>query len=80
MREREREKEREREIGSEVGCSWRSNWLRGGSFTRSWTHSGLIYFPVATLRMRNGSAEDENKGWVGEDEGWVNEVPSPYLA
>ena len=75
-----REREREREIGSEVGCSWRSNWLRGGSFTRSWTHSGPIYFPVATLRMRDGSAEDENKGWVDEDEGWVNEVPSPYLA
>ena len=30
-----------------VGCSWRSNWLKGGSFIRSWTHGGPIYFLVA---------------------------------
>ena len=32
------------QIGFGVGCSWRSDWLRGGSFT------GLV-------TMRNGSAE-----------------------
>ena len=32
------------QIGVGVGCSWRSNWLRGGLFTESVT-------------MRNGSAE-----------------------
>ena len=66
------------QIGSGVGCSWRSDWLRGGSFTGSWT--GPIYFPVATLRRRDGLVEDEDKGWVGEDEGWVGEVPSPCSA
>ena len=35
------------QIDSGVGCSWRSNWLRDGSFTRSQTHGGLIYFAVA---------------------------------
>ena len=35
------------QIDSGVGCSWRSSWLRDGSFTRSQTHSGLIYFAVA---------------------------------
>ena len=35
------------QIGLGVGCSWRSNWLRGGSFIRSWTHGGPIYFLVA---------------------------------
>ena len=35
------------QIGLGVGCSWQSNWLRGGSFTGSRTHGGLIYFPVA---------------------------------
>ena len=34
-------------IGLGVGCSWRSDWLRGGSFTGSWTHGGLIYFSMA---------------------------------
>ena len=63
-----------------VGCSWHFDWLRGGSFTGSWTHGGPIYFPVATLRMRDGLAEDEGKGWVGEDEGWVGGVPSPCSA
>ena len=29
---------------------------------------------------RDGSAEDKDKGWVGEDEGWVDRVPSPYSA
>ena len=35
------------QIGLGVGCLWRSNWLRGGSFTRSRTHSASIYFPMA---------------------------------
>ena len=68
------------QIGSRVGCSWWSDRLRGGSFTRSWTHGGPVYFPMATLRTRDGSAEDKDKGWVGEDEGWVGRVPSPCLA
>ena len=68
------------QIDSRVGCSWQSNWLRGGSFTRSWTHSALIYFPVATMRTRDGSVEDMDKGWISEDEGWVGRVPSPCLA
>ena len=25
----------------------------------------------STLRTKDGSAEDEDKGWIGEDEGWV---------
>nr|POE58777.1 hypothetical protein CFP56_57488 [Quercus suber] len=53
------------QIGSGVGCSWRSDCLRVRSFTRSWTHGGPIYFSVATLRTRDGSTEDEDKGWVG---------------
>ena len=57
------------QIGLGVGCLWRSNWLRGGSFTRSRTHSGSIYFPMATLRTRDGLMEDKDKGWVSEDEG-----------
>ena len=61
------------QISSRVGCSWRSDWLRGGSFTGSWTRGGPIYFPVATLRTRDGLAEDEDKGWV-------NGVPSPCSA
>ena len=43
------------QIGSRVGCSWRSDWLRGGSFTRS-------------VRIRDGSTEypllARLKGWV----------------
>ena len=35
------------QINSVVGCSWWSDWLRGGSFTGSRTHGDLIYFPVA---------------------------------
>ena len=35
------------QINPVVGCSWRSDWLRGGLFTGSRTHDGLIYFPVA---------------------------------
>ena len=46
----------------------------------SWTHDGLIYFPMATLRTRDGLMEDKDKGWVSEDEGWVNGVPSPCSA
>ena len=68
------------QISSGVGCSWRSDWLRGGSFTGSWTHGGPIYFPVATLRMRDGLVEDEGKGWIGKNEGWVGGVPSPCSA
>nr|POE60856.1 hypothetical protein CFP56_39865 [Quercus suber] len=68
------------QIGSRVGCSWWSDWLRGGLFIGSWTHGGLIYFLVATLRTRDGSTKDEDKGWVSEDEGWVSGVPSSFLA
>ena len=40
----------------------------------------------STLRMKDGSVEDEDKGWVGEDEGWVaavgwvSRVPFPWSA
>ena len=39
-----------------VGCSWRSDWLRGGSFTRSMT-------------MKNGSAEWDGSSFAGV--GWT---------
>ena len=61
------------QIGLGVGCSWRSDWLKGGLFTGSWTHGGSIYFSVATLRTRDRTADDEDKGWVGG-------VPSPCSA
>ena len=35
------------QINLGMGCSWWSDWLRGGSFTGSRTQGGLIYFPVA---------------------------------
>ena len=57
-------------------CTRWTNQLRGGSFTGSWTHGGPIYFPMATLRTSDGLAKDKDKGWVGEDEGWVDGVPS----
>ena len=54
------------QIGSGVGCSWRSDWLRGGSFTGSVT-------------MRNGSAEWDGSvrmrdGSIGS---WVRGVILP---
>ena len=40
------------QIGSGVGCSWWSDWLRDESFTAWRAHDGLIYFPMApTLSM-----------------------------
>ena len=38
--------------GSGVGCSWRSDWLKGGSFTGSMT-------------MKNGSAEWDGSSFIG---------------
>ena len=46
---------------SGVGCSWRSDWLRGGSFTRSMT-------------MKNGSAEWDGSSFAGV--GWTKHSPS----
>ena len=39
-------------VGSGVGCSWRSDWPRGGSFTGSMT-------------IKNGLAEWDGSSFVG---------------
>ena len=73
-----------RQIGSGVGCSWRSDWLRGGSFTGHgltmvWSifrwlpwERGMDWWRTRTrdglVRMRDGSTEYP---LLARLEGWV---------
>ena len=56
------------QIGSGVGCSWRFDWLRSGSFTGLVTmRNGSAEWDVS-VRMRDGSAKyplpARLEGWV----------------
>ena len=48
-------------VSSGVGCSWQSDWLRGGSFTGSMT-------------MKNRSVEWDGSSFIGV--GWIKHSPS----
>ena len=45
------------QIGSGVGCSWQSDWLRGGSFIGLVTMRNGSPEWDGSVRMRDGSAE-----------------------
>ena len=56
------------QIGSGIGCSWRFDWLKSGSFTGLVTmRNGLAKWDVS-VRMRDGSAKyplpNQLEGWV----------------